>query len=187
VPREATLRAGSLAGALLQQWPVYIAFVFSFLQVGVIWANHHSMFHYIRRSDHRLVVYNLLLLLSVAWLPFTSALLAEYVRGDVRELRLAAVLYSGALAICGVFFNVIWHHALSARLVRPRADPHRLYALRRHWLLVPFFYGIAFLLAFLNPRLSLAMYVLLLMYYALPGPVAIRWMTARRARAVDPS
>ena len=180
VPRDETGRTGSLVEGLLHQWPVYVAFVASFLQVGVIWANHHAMFHYIRRTDHKLLVYNLLLLMAVAVLPFTSALLAEYVRGREADLRIAAMVYSGMLGVCGVFFNAVWHHALAARLVKSHADPHRLYALRRHWLLIPAFYALAFAFATVSPRVSLAMYLVLLFYYALPGPIVIRRITAHR-------
>ena len=180
VPRVDARQGGPLAEALVHQWPVYVAFVAGFLQVGVVWANHHAMFHYIRRTDHRLLVYNLLLLMAVAVLPFTSALLAEYVRGSESELRTAALVYSGTLGLCGVCFNAVWQHALEAGLVKPHADPSRLYALRRHWLLIPVFYGLAFVFAAVSPRVSLGMYLLLLFYYALPGPIVIRRLTAHR-------
>ena len=47
---------------------------------------------------------------------------------------------------------------------------------------MPVFYGVAFVLTLISPYLSVAMYALLLVYYALPGPSVIRWMTGRRAR-----
>lgn len=183
VPREEALEGRSLAEALASQWPVYVAYVLSFLQIGVIWANHHMMFHYIRRADHLLKVFTLLLLLCVAVLPFTTALLAEYVRRGGEDARLAALLYAGAIGLAGVFFSATWWHALRAGLVDPRADPHLLHALRWHWLLVPAFYAIACALAFVNVWLSVSMYVVLLLYYALPGPAVIRGLTARRAHA----
>jgi uncharacterized membrane protein len=182
VPREEALREGSFAGALLHQWPAYVAFVVSFLQVRVVWANHHAMFHYIRRTDHPLLVYNLMLLLCTAVLPFTSALLSEYARAGDAELRIAALLYSGALGAAGVWFSAVWHHALNAGRVNPHADPHRLHALRRHWMLVPLFYGVAFALALVNPRLSLGVYLVLLFDYGLPGPIVVRGMMRRHAR-----
>jgi uncharacterized membrane protein len=178
VPRLAALGGQSLSTALLHQWPTYVAFMLSFLQVGVVWANHHTMFHYIHRTDHRLLSYNLLLLLCVAVLPFTTAVLSEYVRSSPPQQRLAAQIYSGALMAVGIAFNVVWQHALNNGLVHPHADRHRLYALRRHWLLVPVLYAVAFALAFVNVYVSVAMYALLLFYYALPGPVVIRWITA---------
>jgi uncharacterized membrane protein len=181
VPRATALHGESLGAALLDQWPAYVAFTLSFLQVGVVWANHHTMFHYIHGTDHKLLVYNLLLLLGVAVLPFTTALLSEYIRGTEEQRRLVAQIYSGALMAVGVAFNAIWQHALNASLVHPNADPHRLYALRRHWLLVPVLYAAAFALAFVNVDVSVAMYGVLLFYYALPGPIVLRRVTAWQA------
>jgi uncharacterized membrane protein len=186
VPREDVLRGEPLIAVLLHQWPVYVAYVLSFLQVGVVWCNHHTMFHYIRRSDHFMLVCNLLLLLCVAVLPFTTALLSEYARANESDLQVAALIYSAVLGIAGIFFSAMWRHALHAGLLKPHADPHRLHTLELHWLLVPLFYGVAFGLAFVDPSLSVAMYVLLLLYYALPGPAVIRWMIARRARKARP-
>jgi uncharacterized membrane protein len=182
VPREATLESQSLGAALMRQWPLYVAYILSFLQVGVVWSNHHTMFHYIRRSDHVLLVLNLLLLLCVAVLPFTTAMLAEYARAGHAERQLAAMVYSAALCAAGIFFSAMWQHALRAGLVSPHADPHRLQALRFHWMLVPLLYGLAFVLAWVDPRLSIAIYIVLLLYYALPGPSVVRWTTRRGAR-----
>jgi uncharacterized membrane protein len=182
VPRLSTLQSGSLGAALLEQWPAYVAFTLSFLQVGVVWANHHTMFHYIERTDHKLLAYNLLLLLGVAVLPFTTAVLSEFIRGNDAQRKLAAQIYSGALMAVGMAFNIIWQHALEAGLVHPRSDPHRLYALRRHWLLVPVLYAAAFGLAFVNVYVSVAMYFVLLIYYALPGPTVINRLTAWQTR-----
>lgn len=182
VPREGALRQLPLGEALLRNWPAYVGFVLSFLQVGVLWANHHTMFHYIRRADHLLKAFTLLFLLAVAALPFTTALLAEYVRGDESDSRLAALLYAGAMGVSGLFFNAAWWHARRAGLVDGRADPSRLHALGLHWLLAPLCYAVAFALALVSVRVSIAMYVLLLVYYALPGPAVVRRLTARRSR-----
>ena len=71
---------------------------------------------------------------------------------------------------------------MRAGLIKPHADPHHLHALSWNWMFVPIFYGIAVILAVVNPYLSVVMYMLLLRYYALPGPSVIRWITGRRAR-----
>jgi hypothetical protein len=71
---------------------------------------------------------------------------------------------------------------LRAGLTNPNADQHRLHALAWHWRFVPVFYGIAFLLTFVSPYLSVATYIALPFYYALPGPSVVRWMTGQRAR-----
>ncbi len=182
VPRTDALNGQTLAAALSHQWPLYLAYVLSFLQVGVVWANHHTMFHYIHRSDHVLLICNLMVLLCTALLPFTTAVFAEYGLARRSDMQLAAFVYSAALGAAGIFFNLTWRHALRAGLTDPKADPHRLHALAWHWMFVPILYGIAFLLTFVSPYLSVCVYILLLFYYALPGPSVIRWITGRRAR-----
>jgi hypothetical protein len=42
-------------------------------------------------------------------------------------------------------------------------------------------YGLAFVFALLDPRLSISI-ILLLFYYALPGAMVVRWITHRGAR-----
>jgi hypothetical protein len=97
-------------------------------------------------------------------------------------MQLAAFIYSAALGAAGIFFNLLWRHSLRAGLTNPNADPHRLHALAWHWMFVPILYGVAFLLTFISPYLSVCIYILLLFYYALPGPSVIRWITGQRAR-----
>ena len=50
---------GHLSTALLQQWPMYFAFLVSFAFIGIMWVNHHRLFNHIRRSDNRLLFLNL--------------------------------------------------------------------------------------------------------------------------------
>src|SRR5262249_13474245 len=46
----------SLARALLRLWPQYLAYVLSFVMIGIYWANHHYVFKLYARTDH---VFNL--------------------------------------------------------------------------------------------------------------------------------
>src|SRR5437899_1855756 len=71
------LQQGRLAGALLRQWPSYLAFLLSFVYIGIMWMNHHRMFTHIRRSNDTLLLLNLLLLLGVTVVPFPTAVLAS--------------------------------------------------------------------------------------------------------------
>lgn len=75
----------TLFGALLEQWPSYVAYAISFLVLGETWANHHNRFRYIARTDHVLLFLNLLFLMFYALTPFSAALLAEYILGTDGE------------------------------------------------------------------------------------------------------
>src|SRR2546421_564532 len=67
-----------LAHQLGAQWPSYAAYAVSFLTIGIIWINHHAMIRRLRAIDHGIMTWNLLLLLCVGILPFTTALLSPY-------------------------------------------------------------------------------------------------------------
>jgi uncharacterized membrane protein len=62
----------SLGHALLGNWPQYAAYVVSFLTIGIIWINHHAMISRLRAADHTILILNLLLLMTIAVLPFAT-------------------------------------------------------------------------------------------------------------------
>ena len=61
---------------LWHAWPSFAAYAVSFLVIGIIWVNHHSLFRLAARVDRLLMFYNLLLLLFVITIPFTTSTLA---------------------------------------------------------------------------------------------------------------
>jgi uncharacterized membrane protein len=86
---------GHLLLDLLAQWPAYLAYLTSFAYVGVIWLNHHALFNRIRRVDKGLNLANLVLLLTTAFLPFPTAVLADAIQeGDPANMSVAAALYA---------------------------------------------------------------------------------------------
>ena len=82
----------ALAPALWERWPSYVAFLASFMTIGVMWLNHHRLFSLITKKDDGLIVINLLLLLGITWLPFPTALLAEHLLGPHVDQQAAAAV-----------------------------------------------------------------------------------------------
>jgi uncharacterized membrane protein len=156
----------SLAQALLAQWPVYLSYVLSFLTVGITWINHHQMFKYIIHTDHTLLFFNLLLLMCITFIPFPTALLAEYIQQPDQQ-QTAALVYGGLFTIMSIMFNLVWWYAVWRRLTDPNLQLtlHRNMALR--YLPGPLLYLVATLLAFVNAWISLVMYFVLAIFYAL--------------------
>jgi uncharacterized membrane protein len=114
----------TLFGALIEQWPSYLGYAISFLQIGVIWANHHNRFRYITRSDHLLLFLNTLFLMCVAFIPFPTALVAEYLQGSGAERTVAGAVYAGTLTVTAVFFTLLWlYAAANYRLVGQKSRP----------------------------------------------------------------
>jgi uncharacterized membrane protein len=162
---------GELGHALAQQWPNYAAYVVSFLTIGIIWINHHGALARIERANHTLLVLNLLLLLAIGALPFTTSLMAEYLRED-RGQHLAAGVYSGSFLMLGVLFFALQWYALSPTssvAVATMDERRRRRILWRNATgLAPYVAAVA--VAPLSAYATLAICGLVALYYASPGP-----------------
>jgi uncharacterized membrane protein len=161
----------TLLNALWQQRFDYLAYVISFLFILIMWTNHHTLFRYIRRSDHALLLLNGLLLFFVTLVPFTTRLLAEYLSPDVqpRDQHVAALIYSGTYVLVAVAFNLLWWYAVrNRRLLDETVHPRHTQAVSDDFRYGVPLYLVAFALAFFSVWLSLAMNVGLALFYALP-------------------
>jgi uncharacterized membrane protein len=159
----------NLAHELGAQWPSYVAYAISFLTIGIIWINHHAMMRRLKAVDHGMLTLNLLLLLVVALLPFTTALMAAYLQESGGE-HLAAAIYSGSCLLMGVAFAMTNRHALVVNpglLAAPLDDARRRAILMRAVAgVVP--YALATALAAVSSYATLAICGAIAIYYALP-------------------
>jgi uncharacterized membrane protein len=162
--------AGSLGSRLAHEWPSYVAYVVSFLTIGIIWINHSAMLRRIVAVDHSILFLNLLLLMTIAVLPFTTALMAAYLKSDNGQ-HLAAVVYGGSYLAMAVAFFVMHRHLLRAKVdlldARMTADVRRRVLRRNAIGLVP--YAIATVAGIVNPYITLVICAVVAAFYALPG------------------
>lgn len=127
-----TVGKASLAAQLRHDWPTYGAYLISFFYIGVVWVNHHALFSLARRLDRTVVFYNLVLLMFVTTIPFTTSTLAQYLRVGGTDERLAVVLYGVSTEGMAVLFTVILHRFLAHDLMhRPATRAESRAALRR--------------------------------------------------------
>ncbi|HLJ04105.1 MAG TPA: TMEM175 family protein [Solirubrobacteraceae bacterium] len=159
-----------LAHALRTQWPEYAAYVTSFLTVGIIWINHHVMIGRLRAVDHAVMFLNLLLLMSVVVIPFSTNLMAEYLRARTGE-HLAAAVYGGSLLAMGLSFGAMHRYILLGRhdllaVELPIAQRRRIFA-RAVSGVTP--YVVATAAAPLSPYLTLGITFAVAVFYALPA------------------
>ena len=161
---------GTLAHKLAEQWPSYAAYVVSFVTIGVIWINHHAMLRRVQTVDHSALVLNLLLLMLIAVLPWTTALLAEYLR-ETDGQHLAAAIYGGSLLAMALSFFAMQRHLLVARpeLVVDTLGPAERTAIMRRNMVGLLPYVIATAVAPLSSYLVLAICGAVGVYYALPA------------------
>ena len=101
--RPPELEAGeSLAHGLWEQWPNYLAYVLSFLVLGVMWLNHHRIFEPARRIDGIVLVLNLNLLLWAVLVPFPTAVVADFLRDGGSDAKTAVGLYGGVILLAAI-------------------------------------------------------------------------------------
>ena len=162
---------GSLAHALGQQWPSYAAYVISFLTIGIIWINHHAMIRRATRADHKLLTLNLFLLLTIGVLPFTTALMAEYLRADQGQ-HLAAAIYASSFVALSIAFFSMHRYLLRSDLVHDQlGEAEREAIIRRNGAgLIP--YLVALAAAPLSPYVTVAICGAVAGFYALPSTTA---------------
>jgi uncharacterized membrane protein len=101
----------SLGYELVKQWPIYAAYVTSFLTIGIIWINHHWMIRRLAEADRSILMLNLLLLLWIAVLPFGTRLMATYLKQSQGQ-SLAAAIYAGLLLVMSITFATLNRHIL---------------------------------------------------------------------------
>jgi len=73
-----------LGRELVDQWPAYLAYVLSFVTIGIIWVNHHALMVQFARADRAFLFINVFFLMCVAFIPFPTALIADDLGSDVR-------------------------------------------------------------------------------------------------------
>src|SRR5258706_3553335 len=86
--------------------PKLASYSLSFVMLGVLWIGHHYQMHYIRRVNRPLLWLNLFFLLSITFLPFSTAVLGNYYREP-----LAVVLYGSTVVVGGAFLLLHWRYA----------------------------------------------------------------------------
>ncbi len=156
---------GGLWHALGQQWPAYFAYLVSFLVIGIIWLNHHSIFDKVRAVDRVLLIANLTLLLFVSLIPFPTRLISEYLAHGP-DAKTAVAIYSATMLGMGLAYGWIWLHITGDRgLLHEHLDraAHRAAIWRFGSGSIVYLMTVG--LAFVTPVGTLVVHALLALYY----------------------
>ena len=155
--------------ALVDIFPKLAGFAVSFLTIAIFWVNHHHFFHSIEKTDGALLWYNNFLLFWLAVIPFVTAFV-----GDYPTVPLVVALYGFALCMGAFAFLLMARYVFFHSELLPASVSHatRLREFRHTWPGV-IAYGVSVLAAFVSPYISLALFILIPIYYFVPNRVEV--------------
>ena len=93
---------GADPSVLVQLWPVLLAYLLSFVYLGIYWNNHHHMFHTVKHVSGGILWANLHLLFWLSLVPFVTAW-----AGENHFEALPTALYGVPLLMSGVAYYVL--------------------------------------------------------------------------------
>lgn len=158
-----------LAHQLAQRWPSLAAYVVSFLVIGIMWVNHHSVFANLRRIDRGLFYLNLLLLMTIVFIPYPTEVFGDALRrGEgLQAARTAAVFYSVTMTVNACAWSALWLYAsVNRRLLNPEFPESERRASTALFIAGAGFYAVSIVIALWSPYLCLAFHGALAVYYA---------------------
>ncbi len=166
---DLTVPGPPLAHSLGAQWPVYAAYVTSFITIGIVWINHHIAIGRLAKTDHSILILNLLLLMTVVVIPFGTRLFSSYLKASSGE-NLAAAIYSGVLLLMALIFTALNRQILLRRpqLLKVALSLEERRAILRRSASGVGPYVVATALAAVSPYATLGITAGLAIFYATP-------------------
>ncbi|HEX6934270.1 MAG TPA: TMEM175 family protein [Streptosporangiaceae bacterium] len=174
---------GRLITQLADHWPSFAAYVVSFLTIGIIWVNHHTLFKNIARIDRALLFLNLLLLFFVVSIPFATSTLADYLKLEGPDASVAAAIYEGVFLCMGLSFGVLFWWAIRREHLKEALPPGAVWAAIIRFGIGNVGYLGAIGVAFLSPAGALLISGLLAVYYMFEQTSGRRAAAAQSGRA----
>ncbi len=129
---ESAVGEGEIAGGLLRLIPKFIGYVISFMVIGAYWIGHHRIYGMLTRWNYGLIWRNVVFLMAIAFIPFTTAFFSENATRTV-----PMVFYAFIFALAGAMQVVQWRYAVKTGLTDPRLSPAYLQQVSNNISLLP--------------------------------------------------
>jgi uncharacterized membrane protein len=154
---------------LKEEWPSFASFFISFWVIGIIWVNHHGLLDHLKRTDRPVLYLNLLVLMTVVFIPFSTALMAEHLKSGADE-KVAALVYALAFLAMGIAFGLFWTYIVGHRrelgVEIPDEEVRRMSV---GFMIGNPLYAVAVVMAFISPAVVLVIVGGVAAYYMVAG------------------
>jgi uncharacterized membrane protein len=161
-----SIKVGFLNG-LEHALPNYLSYITSFLVIGLFWANHHYMFKYIKRTDHFLLLLNIIALMCIVLIPYATELLTVFIYTGDRYM--VAMVYCGTLLLTSIMYNLLWYYSsVNYRLVDTDLRSYVFQRMTRRYLVSIPLYLFTLIVAAFNVEVSLILNIVIALVYTFP-------------------
>lgn len=167
VPEIHQMNNAGVWEAFISILPKLVAFSVSFFTVAIFWVNHHHFFYPIQKTNGALLWYNNLLLFFVAVVPFATAFIGDYPSISAVVAFYGFVLFLAVSSFAVMSNYVFFHSSLVPENVTQKV---RIREFRRA-LVAVVFYGVSIITAFINPYISIFLFIALPLYYFVPSRI----------------
>jgi uncharacterized membrane protein len=156
---------GSLLTQLGDHWPQFAAYAVSFFTIGIIWVNHHARVSQIARVDRTLLFINLVLLMFVVLIPFSTATMATYLIRGTDESHIAMAVYAGVLEGMALSFSAMFEWSLREGRTHVTVPFDQRRKVRLRTSVGTIVYAVVIVTAFINAPVALALAGVTAVYY----------------------
>jgi uncharacterized membrane protein len=160
--------------------PLVLSYVLSFLTLSVFWVRHHNFFHFITRVDSAFIWLNIVFLLTIGFIPFSTELIGRY-----SMYELSTIIYGADLIAIGICMQAIWFYSTRHKLVSEGLQEKEMSQINRRLTGGPILYFSAILFSVIptiGTKIALGIYILSLIYYVIASSTGLGtpWNLLRR-------
>jgi uncharacterized membrane protein len=161
IPEALSSSAGNITAILKWLGPHLFSYLLTFLVAGTYWSAHHRNFDQVKAYDRSLLGYNLLFLLFIGLLPFSTNTISQ---GSVRNgtYQFYWAIYAANIILAGIMLTLTWNYAVSHRLVDPATTPQNVRYITLRQSVIPLVFLISIVAEYLFPQAFLGPFTLLL-------------------------
>jgi uncharacterized membrane protein len=157
----------NLASALASLWPKYMAFLISFFVIGLYWSTYIRLLKEIVRTDRTLVWLNLLFLLFIVIIPFSTSVISSY------SAQIAVIIYAALIACAGYMYSGLRIYAgHNHRLISERYSSVYITRGTISSLIAPICFTISIGISFFSLLAAQLFWILIFVLRFVPGRIA---------------
>ena len=135
------------------------------------------MFHFVTRIDRIMLWLNIIFLMTIGFIPFSTALLGRYY-----TLQLPLVIYGANLIATSLTSQFLWIYAVKRKLLSSDLIDEKIMSkINTRLSLGPISYAVGIVVSFWNPLISLAIYIAVLAFFIVGTTFGTDWETGNQS------